>query len=273
MATPITSAGSYGTGEYYIANNITVAGGTALTFTGPARLNLAGMRIKSTNGGIGIQGSAANNIVVEGGNGSWIDGFDIGVNSSTPWTRIEGVIFDNIRNIGANLTGHTSRFIANTVNAIGGHATEAYAVGVNISGDTSEVRNNKFFNTYRQVLPPPSTVGEGCPVILNAAAQGCLVEMNFIRNDTLQPNTIGVYCGIDGQHQVRFNQILNFDVGVEGGGAPSGMFVHDNVIWNRMAGTPGAAVSGNYGLVNDNAFGGYPVQIVGTIPNSNNAAF
>ncbi len=266
--TAITSAGIYGAGDYYLANDITVAGGTAITFTGPASLNLNGKRLKSTNLGIGIQCSAANNIAITGGNGSWIDGFQFGVASETPWTRIEGVIFDNIKHIAANLTGHTSRFISNTVNGVGGYTTEAYAVGANIGASGCFVQGNLFRNIYRQ--PGSSGVGEGCAVLINAVAGGALVERNFIANDATDDHTIAIYAGVAGGHVVRHNQVINYETCVEGGGAAPGVTITENLFWRRSPGVVITAISADYGCATKNAIIGYDMPIFGTIPQSDN---
>jgi len=272
MTTPISAPGTYGAGDYYLANDITVSGGTAITFTGPATLNLAGRRLKSTAGGIGIQGSAANNVAINGGRGSWIDGFEIGVNSSTPWTRVEGVIFDNITHIAATLSGHTSRFYDNVVNGVGGYTAEAYAVGANMGGDNSEVVGNEFYNIYRQPGVPASWIGEGCPIILNSAGHNTLVKDNLISNDTLQPHTIGVFAGGSG-HIVQFNQMFNMNIGIQSAlAAPGFVTAFKNTMW-----TPGGAgtnaILANYGLATFNVFGSYSVPVSGSIPNSNNPTF
>lgn len=274
MATAISSAGTYSiAGECYLANDINVSGGTALTFTQPGvRLNMAGKTIRNTsphptNLSMGIRGRSANNFVITDGS---ITGFRFGINSSTPWTRIEHVDFSDCLYIGANLTGHTSKVISCTADRIGGVSDEAYAIGLNISGSGGLVEGNYFRNIYRQSGAPPSTAGEGAAVVINAAAGDCDVVRNRFENDQIEDKTIAIFTGRGGAHTVAQNTVRGFKVGINGGFPTGPLQAVENTLWMRSPKVGSVAISGNHGLAEGNLIVGYESAFVGTIPQQNN---
>ena len=221
-AEPIFEPGSYPPGNYYLANDITIESGTALTFTASvvsdrAELNLNGKTIGCTGPDtIGIAGSGPSNLIIVGGGGSWIDGCRIGV-SSTRQTRVQEVIFTNIRYMAMNLSGPWSRVILNEVEGVAGVSDEAYSVGINAGGPFPIIRGNRFVNFYRQDEAPGSLAGEGVPILLNATANGGLVELNYVVNDVVREHTIGIWAG-GGSHIIRNNTVRNFQHGIQGAG-------------------------------------------------------
>jgi len=273
--TPLTAPGVYAGPDYYLANTITCAvpeGSACITFTGPVRFNLAGQTITSTNGqGIGIYINAPISAVIEGDDGGNIDGFSIGISSSTPWTRVQGVSLRNIKYMGISLGGRYSRAAYNTVTAVGGATREAYAVGINIVGDDGEIIGNLLTDFYRQSEAPPGLVGEGVPIIVNAGAHRVLVERNTLSNTTSQPNTIGIFLGGD-SHTVRYNTIYNFKDPIQGGEDAPGVTIFKNTLLN-VEGNGHVGISGEFGSATYNVIGGYATQISGAIHRSNNTEF
>jgi hypothetical protein len=272
MGTPISTPGTYSlSGDCYLANDINVAGGTALTFTGSSvRLNMAGRTVRNTaphptTMSIGIKGAGVTNLSIESGA---ITGFRHGVDSETPYTRVQAVDLSGNLYIGANLKGHTSRALYCTVNTIGGVTDEAYAIAFNIAGSGSSVVGNKITNIYRQNVAPEST-GEGCPIIINSGAGACTVEQNFIENDEARPDTIGIYAGTGGAHEVNRNVIRGFKTGIWGGRQSTGpMTAVRNVLWmfNPLAGS--RAFYGDYGSATEAVIIGYQTAFDGIIPHS-----
>lgn len=268
--TNITSSGTYGAGDHVLANDIVVAGGTALTFTDTGTLNMNGFTVRSTAGGIGILITGGLKFYVNGNNGGYVDGFEYGVYSTTPITYVQGVIFQNIKYLACNLSGHDSRFLDNIVTNVGGVSNQAYSVGVNIAGNNSIVAFNEFRDFYRQATAPPSLIGEGCPIILNASCSGVLVRMNYMKNTTIQDHTIGIFGGSGGNHIVRDNTIVNFKNAIQGGGASPGIQILENLIQLLSSKIGSIGVSADFGSVTQNVFIGYETPISGSVPNSNN---
>lgn len=277
-ATAITAPGSYPPGDYFLANDITVTSGTALTFNAGlvsdrASINLNGKTIHCVTAlnavTIGISGSGPSNLVIEGGGASWIDGCRIGVSSSRQ-TRVQEVIFTNIKYMAMNLSGPVSRVILNVVENVGGVTDEAYSIAVNATGPGAIIEGNTFHNFYRQAGADPGQVGEGVPIILNASANGAVVSQNFLFNDTSVANTIGIFAGIGAGHIIQDNVIRNFDRGIEMAGASTAL---RNVVQIASALPPALGVSADLmGTVSASGVFGYPSgqEILGTPLGSGN---
>lgn len=222
-AQPIYEPGAYPPGDYYLANDITVTYGAGLTFIAEetkdrAEVNLNGKTIRCVGQDTtGIFGSGPSNLIIIGGGGSWIDGCRIGVDS-TRQTRVQEVIFTNIKFIAMNVSGPWSRIILNVVDGVRGITDRAYSIAVNAGGPNAIIRGNQFSNFYRQPGAPEWIVGEGVPILLSASATDALVELNTLRNDVATDNTIGIWVGQGGGHVVRGNSVRNFHRGIVGNG-------------------------------------------------------
>lgn len=261
-AQPIYGPGSYPPGDYYLANDIVVTSGTALTFNAVevkdrAEVNLNGKTIRCQGPDtIGIEGHGPSNLIIIGGGGSWIDGCRIGVSASRQ-TRVQEVIFTNIRYMAMDLSGPWSRVILNVVDGVRGVTDEAYSVAVNASGPNAIIRGNLFTNFYRQPGVPEWFVGEGVPIILNAAATGALVELNTLRNDVATTDTIGIWVGIGGGHTIRGNSVRNFHRGIVGNGTG---LVEGNTVAMPFYLEGAIPLGVAYATEQDNTVVGYPVE-------------
>jgi hypothetical protein len=263
-ALPITAPGAYPPGDYYLANDITITSGTALTFTAAtvsdrAEINLNGKTIHCVTAlnamTIGIGGSGPSNLVILGGGASWIDGCRMGVSSSRQ-TRVQEVIFTNIKYIAMDLSGPSSRAIGNVVDNVSGVTDEAYSMAITVRGSGAIIQGNSFHNLYRQAGAAPELVGEGVAIILNAAATGALVERNFVSNDVVAPDTIGIFSGAGAGHTIRDNSIRNFDKGIQMAGAST---VLRNVLFIGRALMESIGISATpVGTVSDSGIFGYP---------------
>ena len=200
-------------GDYYLANDITISnvsqlvGGAALHITAAGvRLNMNGKKLIGVGldpnyPSIGIKGEATNNLVVFDGQVGGVTGFWCGVYSYTPWTRLQELDLSGNCYMGASLSGHTARLYYNKIDGIAGTTNEPYSIGLNIGGSNSEIRGNTLRNFYKQV--GASGVGEGCAIILNASADDCLVERNWIENDQECVDTIAIFGGSGGASSFR----------------------------------------------------------------------
>lgn len=220
-AEPISAPGTYPPGTYYLANDITITSGFALNFPSETiydrhELNLNGKTIRCLTQGndetFGIVGSGPSNLIIIGGGASWIDGCRVGVSSSRQ-TRVQEVIFTNIRYMAMDLSGPWSRVILNMVGNVGGVTDEAYAVGVNVTGPNPIIQGNYFGNFYRQAGAPAWLGGEGVAIILGASSSNAVVEMNYLAND-VPAASIGIFAGGTG-HSIRANTVRNFGHGIQ----------------------------------------------------------
>lgn len=274
MSTPITAGGTYSiTGDCHLANDINVAGGTALTFTKPGvRLNMNGHTIRNTAPSptvhsTGIHGRGSQNLVVEGGS---ITGFRFGINSTTPWTRLEHIDFSGCLYIGANLTGHTSRVLSCTADGIGGVSDAAYAIAINIGAGGCRIEENIFRNIYRQSAAPANTTGEGCPILINSSAGSCTIARNFIENDTLARSTIGVFVGFGAAHKLDRNVIRGMERAIVGATENAPMTATRNVLWMPLPKIDSKGIDSNHGTATDNLIVGYDTPVHGNITQQNN---
>lgn len=278
MATPIYSAGVISSpGDYYLANNIVITSTSQLTSGAALLVTAAGVRI-NTNGckiigqGLspnypskGVYAQSTNNFVMHDGQVGGVTGFWCGVYSETPWTRLQELDLSGNFYMGAHLGAHTARLYYNKIDGISGTTNEAYAVGLNVAGNTSVVRGNTIRNLYKQA--GSSGVGEGCAIILNASAGTCVVERNWIENDTEASSTIGIFGGIGGNHQITGNNISNFNIGVQGGGThASGMTVTLNHVVKVTKTTGSVGISADYGLAQGNTILNYATPVAGSVP-------
>lgn len=278
MPTPIYSHGVISSpGDYYLANNIVITSTSQLTSGAALLVTAAGVRI-NTNGckiigqGLspnypskGVYAQSTNNFVMHDGQVGGVTGFWCGVYSETPWTRLQELDLSGNFYMGAHLGAHTARLYYNKIDGIAGTTNEPYAIGLNVCGGTSKVRGNTLRNFYKQA--GSSGVGEGCAIILNASAGACMVERNWIENDSEADHTIGIFGGIGGNHTITGNNISNFNSGIQGGGtSASAVSITLNHIVKATNTTGSVGISADFGLAQGNTILNYDEPIDGVVP-------
>lgn len=266
MATAITAPGSYGASnaEYYLANNI--SGG--LVFTGAnVKCNLNGKTITGTSSGnthtVGIQKNGSGYLVVYGGK---VTGHRVGIDIQGAG-QLENVDISGNRYIGANLRGAGSLVRYCDCNDIGGVSDEAYAIGLNISGNNSRVEFSRFRNFYRQGAADPSLVGEGCPIVFNASCSGCKATNVVMINDVAAEKTIGIFAGIGGSHLIDQCISRNFERGYQ---MSAGNTIQDSEAWMLSALPNSVGISAGDGLATRNLIANYATGIGGTVTSVDN---
>lgn len=273
MTTPITQACQITVpGDYYLANDITITnvsqlvGGAGLHITAAGvRINMNGKKVRGVGldpnyPSFGVKGEATNNLVLFDGQVGGVTGFWCGVASATPWTRLQELDLSGNFYLGANMTAHTARLYYNLIDGIAGTTNEAYAIGLNIGGATSEIRGNTIRNIYRQT--GATGVGEGCAINLSASSSNCVVERNWIENDQEAIDTIGIFGGSGGAHTITGNNITGFKSGIQGGGtsgSPVTSRFNHVVRSSTLAGSNG--ITCDFGLTEDNMIVGYAVPL------------
>jgi hypothetical protein len=215
MSTPITAAGSYGAGDYILANDIS-AGGTVLHFTGDAKLDLNGKKVEDTSTGngdtFGIL-SAGKLDLYDGVGSGKVKGGWAGVKVLGPGSRIN-VDIERSRYIGVYFEGaHGSKVVGGLISEIGGVTNEPYAIGVQVGTCAGvEVIGVRFKNIYRQTNGPGSLgdhLGEGLAVNFSATAtNGRLIDSSY-SNDEFFIDTIGAFLGIGGSHLIDGFRVHN----------------------------------------------------------------
>jgi hypothetical protein len=207
MATAITSAGTFGGGDYYLANDIsssvtaTSAYVGALTFTGPFTLSLNGKKLTLTGGAgtssapvlsVGVLSDYQGKITGAGGK---IEGARVGAKLGGAASEIYGVDLSDNLYAGAWLLGANSKFKFNVVARVGGVSDQAYATGIQINADNVEVAYNTFIDLYRQSGYAGGGAGEGVGVNLTSGTSGGNVHHNRFVNNKVALNTYAVFGG------------------------------------------------------------------------------
>lgn len=175
---------------------------------------------------------------------------------------IENVDFTGNTYIGANLGGGTGGNIVrgSTFAAIAGYTVEAYAIGVNGIGSGGVVENNTFRNLYRQ--PNAGGTGEGVGVLVEANATNVTIRNNTFINDSVAPNTIGIWFASGTTGDVRNNTIKNFKNGIQGAG---NVTVAQNTFTLTQSMSGSIAISMSSGVASNNAVTGYATILSGGI--------
>ena len=288
--TPIYSPGVINApGDYYLANDIVVTSPAQLSNSAALLITAAGVRL-NTNGfkvrgvglspnspSYGIRGQATNNLVVCDGQVGGVTGFWCGIQSETPWTRLEQLVLSGNYNIGANLTAHTPRIYYNVIDGIGGETLDPYNTCLLLAnpsygsgGGRYEVRGNIIRNMYKQ----GSGVGEGVAIILSATSCGGVCERNFIENDVEEAGTIGIFGGMGGTHTLTGNVLTGFKFPIQAGGTPgSAITARLNTIRLRSSMAGSVGISADYGLVEDNLIAGYATPFSGGASTGNGNTF
>lgn len=259
-------------GDYYLANDITITnvsqlvGGAALYITAAGvRINMNGCKIRGVGldpnyPSIGIKGEATNNLVLFDGQVGGATGFWCGVFSYTPWTRLQELDLSGNYYMGASLSGHTARLYYNKIDGIAGCTSEPYAIGLNVAGSDSEIRGNTLRNFYKQA--GSAGVGEGCAIIINASADNCLVERNWIENDQQCGDTIAIFAGSGGAHTITGNSIIGFEAGIMGGGTiGSPVTSRLNHVVRASALASSSGITCDFGLTEANMIVGYATPL------------
>ena len=273
MTTAITQACEITVpGDYYLANDITITnvnqlvGGAALYITAAGvRINMNGKKVRGVGldpnyPSFGVKGEATNNLVLFDGQVGGVTGFWCGVASATPWTRLQELDLSGNFYLGVNMTAHTARLYYNKIDGIAGTTNEAYAIGLNIGGATSEIRGNTIRNIYRQT--GATGVGEGCAINLSASSSNCVVERNWIENDQECTDTIGIFGGSGGAHTITGNNITGFRSGIQGGGtsgSPVTSRLNHVVRASTLTGSNG--ITCDFGLTEGNMIVGYATPL------------
>jgi hypothetical protein len=266
MPTPIAGPGSYSKSniEYYLANDIP----GSLAFTGEnVKLNLNGKTVQGTTSGnvhsVGISSTSLfGYFVVFGGK---VTGHRVGVDIRG-LAQLENVDLSGNRYIGANLRGAGSLVRCCECADIGGVSDEAYAIGINISGNNTTVKYSTFRNLYRQVAADPSIVGEGCPIVFNTACSGGRAENVIMINDEAREKTIGIFAGRGG-HVIDKCVSRNFERGYHLSATNT---LRDSEAWMMSRLPTSIGVYAGDGLAERNLIANYATGFEGTITQVDN---
>lgn len=197
-ATDISSSGEYGPGTYMLTNDITVSSGDGLVFTGPAKVDLNGYTISTSQTGntwdYGIRFLSDNSEI---SNGS-VRNFRVGLKATGAFKSIN--VDYSARYIGVLIEADNSAILGGTIHEIGGVTDEKYAVGVNCNAANCLVSGVTFKNIYAQSGYQGSSAGEGVAVNFSASStSGRLANCSFF-NDELRQETIGIFAS--GEHDI-----------------------------------------------------------------------
>ncbi|MBI4079782.1 hypothetical protein HY414_00950 [Candidatus Kaiserbacteria bacterium] len=221
--TIITSAGSYGGGDYKLGANITVAG-DALTFGGEAKLDLNGYTIRDTTTGnvwtYGVTGNGKLTLYDSSGGLGKVTGFRVGVKLNGANSKIIGVNLSGNRYMGVWVEGSGSKIIGGEMSNIDGVTDELYAIGVQVGTATDvEVSGVLFRNLYAQSGYTGAAAGEGLPVNFSASSARGIMRYNVAVNDEPRDHTYGVFASgsSGGKHTIEYNTFVNYRVGIAAG--------------------------------------------------------
>jgi len=208
VTTSISSAGTYGPGNYHLAADI--SGG--MIFAGDATLDLNGRIIGDVADRdtvtFGVH-STHKLTVLDGIGGGKITGFWAGVKAEGDQSYLLGIDLSGNRYIGALLQGNYCSINGVCCNDIGGVTNEPYATGIQCDGFQPIITNCQFRNLYRQHGYQGAAPGEGLAVNLSAqSASGRVQNINFV-NDVFEDNTVGVFAGSGGGHVIEWVQTHN----------------------------------------------------------------
>ncbi len=216
MSTAISSPGTYGAGDYQLSADVSVNGADAITFTGDATLDLNGHTIIDTAVGnkssYGVN-AAGTLTLYDSRAGQGISGFRVAVKASGAGSNVIGLRI-TARYMGVWLAGDNSTVEGCHIAEIGGVTDEPYAIGVQVgSAQGCRVERTTFRNFYRQAGHTGVGAGEGLPVNLSSNSFGCEMRECVCINDEACADTIGVFAGSGGGHEIRDNLFHNFAIG------------------------------------------------------------
>jgi hypothetical protein len=168
--------------------------------------------------------------------------------------------------IGLSVSGTGVRIFGNTFADIGGYRLEAYAVGINALTTKGWIYGNVFRNIYRQENSDPQLMGEGVAVLLGTGARDNFVRNNWIDNDEVRRDTIGIWGGRGGKARISQNCVTNFRRAICGGtyvGSP--VTVDNNRLLLRSAIADSIAICADFGDSFDNLVLGFETSHLGAI--------
>lgn len=255
------------------------------------RINFAGRKVRAIGlpGNVpsfGVLSHAPNNTVLFDGREGGAEGWWCGVQSDTPWTRIQELDLSNNKYMGVCMTAHTARILYCKIDNTGGNDAEAYAIPINIVSPlnpdpiqqarfpwAAHVIGNTMLETYRQATAPGNLVGEGCPIVCNSEAGPVLCEFNYAENSVDAPGTIAAFGGAASQHTFLRNRFIGFNKGIQG----VNVIARYNELRRRTTAAGSIALSVVSGLGEENTIlnyatpinPGYPTGSGNTIANTN----
>lgn len=266
--TPISAAGTYGAGEYYLSTNMTLAG-NCLTFTGPASLDLNGKTITDTTGGNawthGVVTQGVGSIVYDSKGTGKITGFRVGVKAEAS-TKLLGIDLSANRYMGAWLAAANCAVIGGRIGSISGVTDEKYAIGVQCDSPNPLVEGVIFDEIYPQAGYIGEGAGEGLPVNFAANSSSGIMRRCICVNSEALLNTYGMFGGVGGGHAVEDNIFRNFWRAVASTDNGS-VIIRRNFAWlhARLAGSQGFSCIEE--AVSDNVAIGYDAPFsVGNLP-------
>lgn len=211
--TTITSAGTYGAGDYTLGSNMTLAG-SALTFTGTATLDLNGKTITDTTGGnawtYGVTLQGADSVVYDSKGNGKITGFRVGVKAEASGCSLRGLDLSGNRYFGAWLSANNCSVIGGRIGSIGGVTDEKYAIAVQCDAQNPLVYGVAFDEMYPQAGYTGTGAGEGLPVNFAASSVNGVMRRCVSVNTVPKVNTYGMFGGSGGGHTVEDCTFWNF---------------------------------------------------------------
>lgn len=205
-------------GEYRLSKNLTTNG--LIIDTSNVTLDLAGYRIKSNVkefndfSGIEIKQGVDNVKIING----TIEGFKYGINGKNndgltienieiKDTKIVGILLDDIKN--ATIKNSTIDNVYTDINGFAHYKHEAYAIGIQITGDNVILDANTFRDIRRQ-KSPTDEIGEGVAILIINNSKDIQINKNKIEFEKERiDNTIGIWIGTGSEVTIKNNTILN----------------------------------------------------------------
>jgi len=240
----IHAQGTYGPGSYYLAQDIVVAKGHGLVFTGSATLDLRGHAIATSQTGndwdIGIKMEGQGSRLTDSSHGKGrVSGFRVGVALSGGGSRIVGGDYSGNRYIGIWIRADDVEVRGVTIARIGGVSDEKYAIGVQL-GEASNclVSRARFEDLYPQARYAGDGPGEALAVNFWASSRNCTMRGSVAINAEPRSDTIAVFAGSVGGHTIDDNVVHNFVVGLAASSASTAT-LRDNII-SIQARVPGS---------------------------------
>lgn len=136
---------------------------------------------------------------------------------------------------------------------IGGHKSEAYAIGINsVDMSSGLIEFNRIENIYRQNVPS-HIVGEGVGILLGHDTGNCFVSKNTILNRDYRDNTYSMWA-VGNKHEIEDNVFCNSQIGVYMGNSR----LINNIIMLRQEEKGAIAVRGGMGICSQNTIINYP---------------
>jgi hypothetical protein len=215
--TRIISSGDYPSGKYILANDIIVESGNGLSFSGDVTLNMNGKKItgsdRKNDWDYGILSNGS--IKIKSRNRASIIGFRVGIKIYGNKSAVDNIFLTKNRYIGLMIEAKNCLVKNCVIENTGGVDDEPYAIAIQVSeSDSTIIFNNTIKNIYRQMNYKGTANGEGLGINLAASSKNCDVHDCTILNNSPKVGTIGIFCGVQGGHNVYNNRINNFFCGI-----------------------------------------------------------